>query len=210
MHSAPIRVLACSPRASGNSDFMVHNFAQGVRGSGGKVEVTYLRDLNILPCNACHYCSENPEGRCILSARDDADRLFHQLQEASLVFIASPIFFYSVPAQFKAFIDRAQHFWVRRERERADPAWEQPASKPGLLGLVAARARGDKLFEGSILTLQYFLDLFNIRVMESCRLLGYDGPDDLAGDGVACMRLYELGAKAQALVVENAGRRDDV
>jgi hypothetical protein len=72
---------------------------------------------------------------------------------------------------------------------------------------VAARARGEKLFDGSMLTLKYFFDLFNIRVMDGCQLMGYDQPDDLARDGVACMRLYEMGVKAAALMTEYAGQR---
>lgn len=207
MSVAPIRVLACSPRASGNSDFMVHNFVQGVRGSGGQVEVTFLRDLIVHPCNVCHSCAEDPQSRCVLSLRDDAELIFQQLMDAPLVFVAAPIFFYHLPAQFKALIDRAQSYWVRREKERkAGTLPANPHYRPGLLGLVAARTRGDKLFEGSLLTLQYFLDVFNIRVAESAQLMGYDGPNELASDGVACMRLYEMGAKAQAIVVENAGR----
>ena len=207
--ATPIRVLACSPRARGNSDFMVHNFVQGVRGSGGEAEVTFLRDYNILPCNVCHHCFEHPASKCLLDGRDDAGRLFQMLEEAPLVFMAAPIFFYHLPAQLKAFIDRGQCYWARREKARKVAGWApNPSPRPGMAGLVAARTRGDKLFEGSLLTLQYFLDLFDIRLTEHCQMMGYDAPNELADDGVACMRLYELGAKAQALVVERAGRQD--
>lgn len=210
MHPAPIRVLACSPRARGNSDFMVHNFVQGVRSSGGHAEVSYLRDYNILPCTVCLSCMENSDSRCILTPRDDADLLFQQLLEAPLVFIASPIFFYHLPAQLKALIDRSQSYWAKREKARKAGTWTAAAAhtRPALAGLVAARTRGDKLFEGSLLTLQYFFDLLGLRLTESCQMMGYDNRDDLAADGVACMRLYELGAKAQAMVVENAGRQE--
>lgn len=203
-----IRVLACSPRSSGNTDLMVHNFVQGVRASGGSVEVSYLRDYTILPCVACHFCAEDPEGKCLLAERDDAEKLFRQMEEAPLVCIASPIFFYHLPAQLKALIDRSQRFWAQRRRLlKENPAWAAPTPKPGLVNLAAARTRGDKLFEGSMLTLQYFLDLFDIRIADGCRLMGYDQPDELAADGVACMRLYELGVKAAALVAEHSGQR---
>lgn len=209
MSTAPICVFACSPRAGGNSDFMVHNFVQGVRGSGGEVEVTFLRDYTILPCNVCHSCIDHPDNRCLLSDRDDAEKLFRRMQAAPLVFIAAPIFFYHLPAPFKAFIDRAQCHWERREKARKQPGWTpNPAPRPGIAALVASRTRGDKLFEGSMLTLRYFFDTLDIRIMESCQLMGYDGPEELAVDGVACMRLYEMGAHAQAMVVENAGRKD--
>lgn len=189
---------------------MVHNFVQGVRSSGGHVEVTFLRDFTILPCNACHFCFENADTTCALSGRDDAVHIFQQLEEAPLVFIAAPIFFYHLPAQFKAFIDRAQCYWAKREKERQAPHWKPLANpRPGIAGLVAARAQGDKLFEGSLLTLKYFLDLFGVRMQENCQLMGYDGPNDLASDDVACMRLYELGAKAQAMVEESGKRKDN-
>lgn len=207
MNSAPIRVFASSPRAKGNTDFMVHNFVQGVRGSGGTAEVTYLRDYSLMPCTACHSCAESPLSRCILANRDDTEKLFQLIVDAPLVVIASPIFFYALPAQLKAFIDRAQRFWAKRERERLAGTWTPCTNpKPAIVSLVAARNRGDKMFEGSLLTLQYFFDLFNIRIADTCQLMGYDASDELAADGVACQRLYEMGAKAQSLVVEYAGR----
>lgn len=207
MNSAPIRVLACSPRAKGNTDFMVHNFVQGVRGSGGTAEVSYLRDYTIMPCTGCHACAESPTSRCILANRDDAEKLFQLIIDAPLVLIAAPIFFYALPAQLKAFVDRAQRFWAKRERERQAGTWKAcPTPKPAIVSLVAARNRGDKMFEGSLLTLQYFFDLFDTRIADTCQLLGYNASDDLTADGVACQRLYEMGAKAQALVIEQAGR----
>ena len=203
-----IRILACSPRTGGNTDIMVHNFIQGVRASGGKAEISWLRDYTVLPCTACHFCAEDADSKCLLATRDDAEKLFRQIEEAPLVCISSPIFFYHLPAKLKALVDRAQRYWARRRRrEREEPAQDTRVFRPALVNLVAARTRGDRLFEGIVLTLQYFFDLFGIRIMDGCRLMGYDQADELACDGVACMRLYELGVKAAALVAENAGRR---
>ncbi len=208
-NTPPILVLACSPRAKGNSDFMVHNFVQGVRSSGGDVEIIFMREHTFQPCTVCHACFDDPNSRCILDKKDDTAKIFDKIQTAPLVFIAAPIFFYHLPAQFKAFIDRAQCYWAKREKLlKAGKFTPNTNPKPALAGLVAARTRGDKLFEGSILTLQYFLDMFDIKLQETCQMSGYDRPDDLAADGVACSRLFELGAKAQAMVVENCGRKD--
>ena len=207
MRSPVIRVFACSPRSSGNSDLMVHNFVQGVRAAGGSAEVTNLRDYTVLPCAACHYCSEEANAECLLARRDDAETLFRQIEEAPLVCMVSPVFFYHVPAQLKCLIDRAQRYWVRRQRQFRSSPDLQAVPRPGLVGLVAARTRGEKLFDGSMLTLRYFFDLFDIRVVDGCNLMGYDQPDDLARDGVACMRLYEMGVRAVALAAEHSGRR---
>lgn len=209
MSIAPIQIFGCSPRPSGNSDFMVHNFVQGVRSAGGQADVHFLRDYTIIPCNVCHHCAEDPQSQCILASRDDVETIFQHMLQARIVFFAAPIFFYHIPAKCKGLIDRAQSRWVQREKVRKQGLWTaNPNPKAAIVGLVAARARGDKIFEGSMLTLQYFLDLFDYRIAESCRLTGYDGPEDLASDGVACMRLYELGAQAQAMIVEGTGRQN--
>jgi hypothetical protein len=184
---------------------MAHHFVQGVRVAGGKVEVTRLRDHTVLPCTACRSCEEEADAGCLLAGRDDTEILFRQIEEAALVCLLSPIFFYHLPAQLKCLIDRAQLYLTRRQRRAASPAL-MPPGRPALVGLVAARTRGEKLFTGSMLTLKYFFDLFDIRVMDACRLTGYDQPDDLARDGAACMRLHAMGVKAAALAAGHAGR----
>ena len=204
MEGAAIRAFVCSPRSGGNTDVMAHHFAQGVRAAGGKAEVTRLRDYAVLPCVACRSCEEEANAGCRLAGRDDTEILFRQIEEAALVCLLSPIFFYHLPPQFKCLIDRAQRHWVRRQRRSESPPSPR---RPGLVGLVAARARGERLFTGSMLTLKLFLDLFDIRLMDGCQLAGYDRPDDLARDGAACMRLYEMGVKAAALAAQRAGRR---
>ena len=207
MKNSTIRAFACSPRSNGNTDLMVHNFVQGVRAAGGRAEVTYLRDCTVLPCTACHHCAQDANAGCAIAGNDDAEALFRQIEEAPLVCIFSPIFFYHVPAQLKCLIDRAQRYWVLRQRQlKSSLDLQTPPLRPGLVGLVAARTRGEKLFDGSMLTLKYFFDLFDIRVMDGCQLMGYDQPDELARDGVACMRLYEMGVTAAALVAEYSGQ----
>ena len=205
MEGAAIRAFVCSPRSGGNTEVMAHHFVQGVLAAGGKAEVTRLRDYTVLPCTACRSCEEAADAGCLLAGRDDTEALFCQIKEAALVCMLSPIFFYHLPAQFKCLIDRAQRYWILRQRKPESPP--KPPERPGLVGLVAARTRGEKLFVGSMLTLKVFFDLFDIRVMDDCQLAGYDLPDDLARDGAACMRLHTMGVKAAALAAEYAGRR---
>jgi len=202
MDTAAIRAFACSPRAGGNTDMMAHHFVQGVRAAGGSAEVTHLRDYTVLPCTACRCCAEEANAGCRLDGRDDAAMLFRRIEEASLVCVLAPIFFYHLPAQLKCLIDRAQRYW---ERRRLQDAQGRAPVRPGLVALVAARTRGEKLFEGSMLTLTYFFELFDIRAMDGCRLTGYDQPDDLARDEAACARLREMGARAVALAAEYPG-----
>lgn len=204
-----IRIFACSPRAKGNSDTIVHHFVQGILSVGGLAEITYLRDYNILPCSGCHSCAKSPDNSCILSHKDDAEILFKQIEQASLVVFASPIYFYALPANFKAFIDRAQRFWLRNEYKLNMTNDNLPIIyKPAIIALIAARQSGLKLFEGSLLTLKYFLKAFNIYISDTCQLLGFDKKHDLANDTVTCGKLFDLGIKSQIMLAQNSFKKD--
>lgn len=202
-----IRVFACSPRANGNSDNMIKHFVQGVHSSDGVVEVTYLRDYKILPCTGCHSCAKSIENKCILANKDDTEMLFKQIEQASLVIFVSPIYFYALPANFKALIDRAQRFWVKTDQELGISNIPRQY-KPAIVALVAARQSGNKLFEGSLLTLKYFLDSFNIHISDTCQLLGFDKKNDIANDADTCAKLFNLGVKSQLMLSQNSFKKD--
>jgi len=119
--------------------------------------------------------------------------LFGPLLRAPLLLFASPIFFYHLPAQFKAFIDRGQSYYVRQER--GDPILAGLPQRQAGVALVAGRRKGEHLFSGSLYTLKYFLRPFRIALAEPLLLPGLDAPDDLTRD-----------PDAQARVLAYAGR----
>jgi len=88
--------------------------------------------------------------------KDDMDpEIYAMLRQADIIVTATPIFFYSAPAQLKALIDRCQALWARKYRlGLTDPGrkWR----KGFLLALGATR--GKNLFEGLHLTTKYFYD----------------------------------------------------
>ncbi len=200
-----ICILACSPRAHGNTDAMAHAFAQGVRSAGGEADILYLREYSTLPCSACYACRDHAHGACILSQHDECTSLYTTLGAAPLIFLAAPIFFYHLPAQLKAFIDRAHASWVQQEKSTATR--EHNAHKtsltPVFVGLVAGKARGDKLFEGSMLTLRYFFRALDMHIHTEHCMRGYDAQEDFAADARACEHVRSLGIDAQHLVAKN-------
>jgi hypothetical protein len=64
---------------------------------------------------------------------------------------------------------------------------------------LAARARGEKLFEGSLLTLRYALAALNMRLAEPLLLRGLDGPGDLRGRPEAARAVIAYGEAAGRL-----------
>lgn len=186
-------VFLCGPRAGGNSDTAGLAFAEGLERGGADPLVVRLRERDVVPCRGCGACAKGPAHACPL-AGDAAEELFTLLAAAPLVAFASPIYFYHLPAGFKAWIDRAQrHYELRLEREAAGETFPE---RPAVALLVAGRRQGQELFTGALRTLRYFLWPFGLRLAEPCLLRGRDAPGDLAGDAPAVADIVALGEEA--------------
>ncbi|MFP3870281.1 MAG: flavodoxin family protein [Syntrophobacteria bacterium] len=147
-----------SPRKGGNTDLLLDRVLEGARGAGAEAAVVYARDLEICGCLECGGCDDT--GECVV--QDDMQSVYPLLQEADIIFLASPIFFYSVTAQVKALIDRTQAMWARRMLERAPG--ERPTDHSGTGYLISVGAtRGANLFQGAELTARYFFDALDMR-----------------------------------------------
>ncbi len=196
-----VHVIVCSPRAGGNSDTMAQHIAQGVQEAGGQAQITYLRELKILPCIGCSACFSHPQNICVLERKDDVARIFSVFEGASPIILVAPIYFYHVPAQLKALMDRGQKYWAKRHNEQKKHgaeaqqhagAWQNTVR----IALVAARPRGENLFTGALLSLGLFWDVFQKNIGETSLWMGYDGAEAFAQDAQACARIQAFGAQA--------------
>ena len=97
-----VLIVGSSPRKEGNSDVLCDRFARGASESGHEVEKIMLRDKKISPCNACYACMETHT----YAIKDNMADIFPKPQNAEVILLASPVYFYSVSAQMKALIDR--------------------------------------------------------------------------------------------------------
>lgn len=149
-------IIIGSPRKKGNTDILVGQVRKGIEEAGGTCEIIRLEGLDIHPCIACGGCEK--DGHCVI--QDDMQPIYDKVDNADRLIIASPIYFYSVTAQTKAFVDRCQAFWSRKYilKQRLHPQTE----KIGYLLSVSA-TRGERIFEGAILTAQYALDAMDYK-----------------------------------------------
>ena len=191
---SPPLVLMCSPHTGGVSDALAENFAVGLAGAGFEAACIAVREHPVLPCTGCGSCAPAPHS-CVLARQDDAEWLFARFLEAPLVVLASPIFFYALPAHFKAWIDRGQRFWAASAggddgHAGANPA--SPTAKPVLALLAAGRPRGKELFSGALRTLRWFLPLLGARLVGSRCFRGLDRVEDLHNrkDDLATLRAW--------------------
>ena len=135
-----MRILSLlgSPRANGTTHSMARLIAGGLSG-GGPVEEIALQEKHIRPCRGCQSCDAAPHV-CPLARTDDAEAVFAAIAAADVVLWTSPVYFYGLPAQAKALVDRSQRIWAGVEAGR--PAGKGPLV---LAALAAARPRGTAL-----------------------------------------------------------------
>ncbi|MFH2055393.1 MAG: flavodoxin family protein [bacterium] len=97
-------VVNGSPRQGSSTEILAEKVVEGFQSVAPDAEVVSVRlnDLDIIPCQSCGV-SPAPTP-CLF--RDDLYPWLEQLVSADAILIASPIFFDSVSAQTKLFIDR--------------------------------------------------------------------------------------------------------
>jgi len=99
-----VLVLLGSPRKKGNSAILADQIAKGARSARAKVETIYLQGMKIAPCKACDICRKKNSKGC--SIKDDMQGLYPKVIEADALVIASPVYWFTMSAQIKIFLDR--------------------------------------------------------------------------------------------------------
>ncbi|MFW6005672.1 MAG: flavodoxin family protein [Desulfonatronovibrionaceae bacterium] len=183
MKPGKLLILACSPRKGGNSDTAASLVQEFAGRAGMKTELIYLRKHQIIPCQGCNKCAESPDFSCVLDSVDSCRMILDSIDNSDMICICSPIYFYHLPAGFKGLIDRGQSFYFRSQHKV-----RPHRDKTALCVLAAGRKKGEHLFEGSLLTLKYFLDPFGYRVAEFCAR-GMDQGQGFAGNNQLCRSL---------------------
>jgi multimeric flavodoxin WrbA len=97
-------VLLGSPRKKGNSTVLAKQIILGVESVGGQTETVYLNGLDIKPCQGCYACRKKESSGCAVD--DDMQSLYPKLIESNAWIIASPVYWFSMSAQTKIFMDR--------------------------------------------------------------------------------------------------------
>ena len=177
-----------SPRREGNTEILLDEALKGASDHGGLCEKIVLRDLKITPCLEIYKCAE--DGVCAI--QDEMQGLFPKIIQAERLLIASPIFFYSVPALAKAMIDRCQSLWAKKYILKLPVS--PIADRKGVFISVAA-TRGKKLFDGVRLTIQYFFDAIDVAYSDELFVRGADEKGEVRDQPEALKAAYDLGRR---------------
>lgn len=179
-----------SPRRGGNTEILLEEALKGAEREGAEIERLYLSDLKITPCTECHGCDET--GDCVIL--DEMQKIYPKLLEADIIILASPIFFYGVTAWAKALIDRSQALWAKKYLVNDPSMGKRGKRRKGFFISVGA-TKGQKVFEGAILTVKYFFDTLNAEYTGELLYRGVDGKGEILKHPKALEQAREAGRK---------------
>ena len=99
-----VLILVGSPRRSGNSATLAGAVERGAQAAGAEVRLRFVDDFITSFLRDCRTC-RGPDGECRIA--DDFRRLmFDDFLPAQAVVFCSPVYWYGLSAQIKAFFDR--------------------------------------------------------------------------------------------------------
>jgi multimeric flavodoxin WrbA len=176
-----------SPRIGGNTDLLLGEALKGVESVGAEAEKIAICKLKIAPCAEYYGCLK--DGNCVI--HDDMDALYPKLLSADRIVIASPIFFYGISAQLKAFIDRGQALWARKY------VLKQELPNSGRKGafIAVGATKGEKLFDGSVLTIRFFFKCIGVTYSDELLIRGIDQKGEIEEHPTALIDAFNLGKR---------------
>jgi len=140
-----------SPRKKGNTTVLANQIILGAESRGAEVERVYLHGLNIKPCQGCYACQAKDSKGCVID--DDMQDVYSKVAKADALIIASPVYWFTMSAQTKIFMDRCIALYSENNEESR------------LYGkkIAIAMTYGDKdaFSSGCVNALRTFQDIYN-------------------------------------------------
>jgi multimeric flavodoxin WrbA len=99
-----VTILIGSPRKNGSTDILAREAGRGLEDKGIDTTRVYLNDLKMRGCQACYYCKKHDVAEC--AVKDEMQQIHQLMKESDGIIVATPIYFSSVTAQTKAWLDR--------------------------------------------------------------------------------------------------------
>lgn len=128
-----ILVVVGSGQQSGNTNKLADAFIEGALSAGHKVTKVFLGNKTINGCTGCEAC--RVKRKCV--QRDDMAEIYPLIQVADTIVMASPLYFWTISARLKAFLER---FYAIAELDAAPPKgrYENYGKKDCALLMTAA------------------------------------------------------------------------
>lgn len=185
--SKRVLVLLGSPRKKGNSTILARQITKGAESMGAKVETIYLNGMDISPCQGCYYCQQEKRPGCAVD--DDMQSVYPKLLESDAWVIASPVYWFSMSAQTKIFMDRC--FAMFRDTPEQSPFFNKR------IAIAMSYGDSDAFNSGCVNALRSFQDAYNY---VGARIVGMvygsaEKPGEIMSNQGLMQQAEELGKK---------------
>jgi multimeric flavodoxin WrbA len=114
--SKSVLILNGSPRRKGNTVYLIGKLEEGIRAThpDAQIEAANLAFMKIAPCRACDACHREDRIGQYCASKDDMAGMYEKILQADAIVIASPIYWFTMTAQTKLFLDRLYGLWLER------------------------------------------------------------------------------------------------
>ena len=143
-----VLVILGSPRKKGNSSTLAARISRGSKSAGAEVETVFLHSLKISPCRGCDTCKKPDSKGCAI--KDDMQEIYRKLTKAEAWVIASPVYWFTMSAQTKIFMDRCY----------ALPAYANNPFAGKRIAIAMSYGDADAVKSGCVNALRTFQDAF--------------------------------------------------
>lgn len=185
MKTKTVLIVLGSPRKNGNSTALAKRAADGAKSAGAECETICLHEMHIKPCNACDYCLKRPGHVCIL--KDDMQKLYPKLIKADVIVMAGPVYWFTVSAQIKLFMDR----WYALIGKSGH------ALKGKKIGIILTYGDVDPVASGAVNAIRTYQDAFRFIGAPIVGMVYGTGnkPGEVKKDKKLMQQAFELGKK---------------
>jgi multimeric flavodoxin WrbA len=186
MSEKRVVVAMGSPRKKGNSALLVSKLIEGVEAAGGECEELFLQGMKIEACTACDKCLDAVDRYCVIE--DDMKPLYPDILEAGALVFASPVYWFTVSAQTKLFMDRLYAFLG------PDGSCSLKGKK---MGIMLTFGDTDPFTSGAVNALRTFQDAF---AYIGAPIIGAvygsaEDPGEIGKNEEVLQKAYDLGKK---------------
>lgn len=140
-----------SPVPDSSTEVLLKEFCRGAKSAGFSIEWVDLNKKKIMPCQSC---GESPEPKlCFFD--DDMTPIYEKFLASRLVVVGSPIYFDSVSAQVKLFVDRMNCVRPLAQKKKGE-VYLKKRKLGGRGGFVILVGGEDPKFQGALWVVKGF------------------------------------------------------
>ena len=176
-----IAAFVGSPRAEGVTDALVREILTGAEEAGADTALFHIGLLHISGCHACLKCME--KGACVLD--DDMQPLFKEIRDADCLILGTPIYFFYMTAQMKAFTDRLFSIIDRGIKSRI--------GRKKAIFTVTQGAEGKDTFKDQIRSMIEAWSFAGIDVEDTIQACGFENSEQVTRDTELMKRAFSMG-----------------